>query len=148
MNGPTSEQGYGPLPEMPRRAVRGHDANFPAARKPPPDFVSCCTPNSLPPIATDDKEFRHVPDISITGNVRAFLDQNETRELAIHPDQKRMPGRIAPVKRKVGVIVSAIRAELYIQEIGEVVYVQLKQIRENRLFPRQGCDNFQLRQMS
>jgi hypothetical protein len=75
----------------------------------------------MPPVSTDDKELSQVPDSPIAGNFRALPHQNEPRQLAIDPDQKRVPARIAPVKRKVGIIESAVRSELYIKKFAEIV---------------------------
>jgi hypothetical protein len=62
----------------------------------------------------------------------------------VHPDEKWMAVWLAPIKRKARVIESAIRPNLWIVKLAEIVCGQLKRISQDRLLFRRGGDNFDL----
>ncbi|MDT5157189.1 MAG: hypothetical protein QOH51_1546 [Acidobacteriota bacterium] len=99
-------------------------------------------PDPAPPVSTSDEELCHVPDILFNGDFRPSLHQNETRQVAVNLDEKRIAVRLYPVEREMLVTESPIRAKLHVRELAEIVCIQLKQMSQYRLLLRCGRDDF------
>ena len=122
----TLEPGDGALPEPVSGTIRLHDANLPGPWKLPPNFVRDFASNSTTPIATKDKEFRHIPHRSTAGDLRPSLYQGESNEPSIHSDKQRVTAWLTPVERQLRVAESSVRAQFRLSKLTEVMYVQLK----------------------
>jgi len=100
--------------------------------------------NPATPVSTKNKKLCHVPDSLIARDFRPSLHQYQASQLAFHPDKKRVPARVAPIKRKVPIAEPSIRSDLYIVEFAEVVRIQLKQISQDRLLFRSGGNDLDM----
>jgi hypothetical protein len=132
-------------PKMLRRNVRLHDANLPQSREPPPHFMRRSSSNAASPASTQNEKLRHIPNHAVARDSRPSLDKNQPGQFAIHPDKKRMPVRLRPIKRKGPVAEPAILSDIQTVEFAKIVCVQLNQVRQDRLLLRRGGDNFEVR---
>lgn len=124
--------GDGPRPEIERRNIRLHHANFPHSWKPLPHFMRDPSSNSAPPVCSENKELGHVPHVPVPRGFRTLLDQNEPRQFVVDPDKKRMTARLAPIERKMLVDEPSIRSNFNVVEFAEIMCVQMQQIGQDR----------------
>src|ERR1700679_370479 len=139
----TLKPGDGALPKSVSRAIRRHDANLPGPCKLLPNFVRDFASNPTTSIATKDKEFRHIPHRSTAGDLRASLYQGESYECPIHPNKQRVTAWLMPVEWKFRVAEFSVRTQFHLSKLAEVMYVQLKQVGEDRLLLGRGRKNFE-----
>ena len=84
-------------------------------------------------MASKDKELCHIPHRSAACNFGPSLYQGEAYESSAHADKHWVTVRLKPIERKMRITVSSIRAYFYVSKLAEVMYVQLKQVCEDRL---------------
>lgn len=130
----------GVRPKIARRDVGLHDANLPASWKAAPYLMRDVGTDSALPVGAEDEELGHVPDGFIGGDAGLFLYQNQAGQFAGDPDQKGIPVRLGPIKRKMRVVEFAVRSYVQVEKLTEVVHIQLKQIREDGLLLPCGGD--------
>jgi hypothetical protein len=101
--------------------------------------------NATTSMASKNKELCHIPHRSTAGDFRPSLYQGEADEFSIHSDKQRVAAWLTPVERKIRVAKSSIRAYFYVSKLAEVMYVQLKQVGEDRLLLGEGRKDFKIR---
>jgi hypothetical protein len=111
-----------------------------------PHLVRYIRSNPASPVSSEDKKFGHIPNGLIVRNILSSPNENQPYKFSIHPDKKRTPVRVTPIKRKVSVAKSAIRPHLTVVELAEIVNIQLKQVSEDWLMIAFGGDQLNLRE--
>jgi len=108
------------------------DSNLPKSRKTPPHLLCGECSYSVSAATTENKEFRHVPNVLTIRNFRTLLHQSEPCKLAIEPDEERISIWFTPVQWKMIVTEPTVRAYVQRLKFAEVVCIQLKQISKER----------------
>ena len=137
------EPGDGALPKPVSGAIRRHDANLPGSGKLPPNFMRDFGSNATTSMASKDEELCHIPYRSIAGDFGPSFYQGEANESSIYADKQRETAWLMPIERKIRVAESAIRTYFYVSKLAKVMYVQLKQVGEDRLVLGQGRKYFE-----
>jgi hypothetical protein len=99
--------------------------------------------NAAAPVATKDKEFRHIPHRSTAGDFGPSLYQREAYEPPIYSDKQWVTAWLTPVERKIRVVESSVWAQFHLSKLAEIMDVQLEQVGEDWLVLGQGRKDFE-----
>ncbi len=109
-----------------------HHANLPKPRKTPPYLLRGERSYSVSAGTTENKEFRHIPNRLIIGDLRTPPHQSEPCKFAIEPDEERMSIGFGPVQWKCLVTEPTVGAYVQRLKLAEIVCIQFKQIGKDR----------------
>src|SRR5437588_9241729 len=85
------------LPELHRFLISIYNTHFPFPGKLFPNLVRRLHPDSKPARAAYDKEFCHIPNIVVAGNLGASSHERKASQVTARLDEKRITIRLLPI---------------------------------------------------
>lgn len=110
-------------PKAESHDIRFHHPNLPLAGELLPDLMRHLSPESASSISAKNKELSHIPDGRISGDLRSSLHENQSCQVAIDSDQKWMPIGFAPIEGQTVIAEPAIRSDLDMAQLTEIVHI-------------------------